>query len=97
MSLSNACDDFVPCQYSIILAMLSDIALDAYDIDTVASQAKNAGATNGQARWPKKSAQFVLNLLSNAEANAKVSHALSRIMHRSRIGRPVCIDTKAFI
>ena len=54
MSLSNACDDFVPCQYSIILAMLSDIALDAYDIDTVASQATNAGATNGQARWPKK-------------------------------------------
>merc|ERR1712216_981357 len=34
------------------------------------SQAKNAGATNGQARWPKKSAQFVLNLLMNAEANA---------------------------
>merc|ERR1711981_512621 len=32
------------------------------------SQAKNAGATNGQARWPKKSAEFVLNLLSNAEA-----------------------------
>merc|ERR1712205_108435 len=31
------------------------------------SQAKNAGSTNGQARWPKKSAEFVLNLLSNAE------------------------------
>merc|ERR1719324_877730 len=31
------------------------------------SQAKNAGATNGQARWPKKSAQFLLNLLLNAE------------------------------
>jgi len=77
--------------------LLSDIALDAYDIGTVASQAKNAGATNGQARWPKKSAQFVLNLLSNAEANAEVSHALSPFMHRSRIGMPVCIDTKAFI
>merc|ERR1711883_50522 len=33
-------------------------------------QAKNAGSTNGQARWPKKSAEFVLNLLANAEANA---------------------------
>merc|ERR1711959_615708 len=32
------------------------------------SQAKNAGATNGQARWPKKSAHFMLNLLLNAEA-----------------------------
>merc|ERR1712125_307014 len=36
------------------------------------SQAKNAGATNGQARWPKKSAEFVMNLLSNAEANAEL-------------------------
>merc|ERR1712096_518453 len=35
-------------------------------------QAKNAGSTNGQARWPKKSAEFVLNLLSNAEANAEL-------------------------
>merc|ERR1712132_22173 len=37
------------------------------------SQAKNAGSTNGQARWPKKSAEFVLNLLSNAEANAELN------------------------
>merc|ERR1712225_18260 len=35
-------------------------------------QAKNAGSTNGQARWPKKSAEFVLNLLANAEANAEL-------------------------
>merc|ERR1712216_439679 len=35
-------------------------------------QAKNAGSTNGRARWPKKSAEFVLNLLSNAEANAEL-------------------------
>merc|ERR1712098_823508 len=35
-------------------------------------QAKNAGSTNGQARWPKKSAEFVLNLLSNAEVNAEM-------------------------
>merc|ERR1712023_575128 len=36
------------------------------------AQAKNAGSTNGQARWPKKSVEFVLNLLSNAEANAEL-------------------------
>merc|ERR1712010_396952 len=36
------------------------------------SQAKNAGSTNGQACWPKKSAEFMLNLLSNAEANAEL-------------------------
>merc|ERR1712021_270973 len=36
------------------------------------SQAKNAGSTNGQARWPKKSAQFMLNLLMNAEATAEL-------------------------
>merc|ERR1711998_283747 len=36
------------------------------------SQAKNAGSTNGQARWPVKSAKFVLNLLQNAEANAEL-------------------------
>merc|ERR1711918_118859 len=36
------------------------------------AQAKNAGSTNGQARWPKKSAEFVLNLLNNAEANAEL-------------------------
>merc|ERR1712054_572024 len=36
------------------------------------SQAKNAGSTNGQGRWPKKSAEFVLNLLHNAEANAEL-------------------------
>merc|ERR1712093_275016 len=36
------------------------------------SQAKNAGSTNGQARWPKKSSEFMLNLLSNAEANAEL-------------------------
>ena len=36
-------------------------------------QAKNEGSTNGQARWPKKSAVFLLNLLKNAESNAEVS------------------------
>merc|ERR1711972_263048 len=36
------------------------------------AQAKNAGSTNGQARWPKKSCEFLLNLLKNAESNAEV-------------------------
>jgi ribosomal protein L22 len=35
-------------------------------------QAKNEHSTNGQARWPKKSAVFLLNLLKNAESNAEV-------------------------
>lgn len=36
-------------------------------------QAKNEGSTNGQGRWPKKSAEFLLGLLKNAESNAEVS------------------------
>jgi large subunit ribosomal protein L17e len=36
------------------------------------AQAKNENSTNGQARWPKKSAVFLLNLLKNAESNAEV-------------------------
>ncbi len=32
-------------------------------------QAKNHGATQG--RWPKKSAEFLLQLLKNAESNAE--------------------------
>merc|ERR1711865_1340855 len=31
------------------------------------SQAYAAGATNGQARWPQKSCEFILGLLKNAE------------------------------
>merc|ERR550514_1449146 len=31
------------------------------------AQAAAAGSTNGQARWPKKSCEFVLGLLGNAE------------------------------
>jgi len=37
-----------------------------------AFQAAAAGSTNGQARWPKKSCEFVLGLLRNAEANAEM-------------------------
>ncbi|PRW56515.1 60S ribosomal L17-2 [Chlorella sorokiniana] len=35
------------------------------------SQAKNEGNTIGQGRWPKKSAEFLLGLLTNAESNAE--------------------------
>lgn len=34
------------------------------------AQAKNEGNTIGQARWPKKSCEFLLGLLKNAESNA---------------------------
>merc|ERR1712139_728806 len=36
------------------------------------AQAAPAGSTNGQARWPKKSCEFILGLLRNAEANAEM-------------------------
>uniref|UniRef100_A0A7S0R1C2 60S ribosomal protein L17 n=1 Tax=Pyramimonas obovata TaxID=1411642 RepID=A0A7S0R1C2_9CHLO len=36
------------------------------------AQAKNEGSTNGQARWPTKSCEFLLGLLKNAESNAEV-------------------------
>merc|ERR1711976_342103 len=35
------------------------------------AQSKNEGATNAQGRWPRKSCIFMLNLLVNAESNAK--------------------------
>ncbi|KAI3428207.1 hypothetical protein D9Q98_006587 [Chlorella vulgaris] len=34
-------------------------------------QAKNEGNSIGQGRWPKKSAEFLLGLLNNAESNAE--------------------------
>lgn len=37
------------------------------------AQAKNEGQTTAQGRWPKKSAEFLLGLLKNAESNAEVS------------------------
>ena len=42
------------------------------------AQAKNEGSTNGQGRWPKKSAEMLLNILKNAESNAEVRRAASR-------------------
>merc|ERR1711977_629015 len=36
------------------------------------AQAAAAGSTNGQARWPKKSCEFIIGLLRNAEANAEM-------------------------
>ena len=39
------------------------------------AQAKNENHTTGQGRWPKKSCEFLLGLLRNAESNAEVWHA----------------------
>ncbi|GFH09375.1 component of cytosolic 80S ribosome and 60S large subunit, partial [Haematococcus lacustris] len=39
------------------------------------AQSKNSGAPAGQARWPVKSAEFLLNLLKNAESNAELTLA----------------------
>merc|ERR1711959_434104 len=35
------------------------------------SQAKSEGGRNGQGVWPEKSCKLILNLLKNAESNAK--------------------------
>lgn len=35
------------------------------------AQAYNEGNSIGQGRWPKKSAEFLLGLLNNAESNAE--------------------------
>lgn len=49
-------------------------------------QAKNEGSTNGQARWPEKSARFLLGLLKNAESNAEVRmHLTSTIQGTQRM------------
>ena len=42
------------------------------------AQAKNEGSTNGQGRWPKKSAEMLLGILKNAESNAEVRYSSSR-------------------
>ncbi|CAL5219011.1 g767 [Coccomyxa viridis] len=36
------------------------------------AQAKQEGSTTAQGRWPKKSCEFLLGLLKNAESNAEV-------------------------
>ena len=36
------------------------------------AQAKQEGSTNGQGRWPKKCAEILINLRTNAESNAEV-------------------------
>lgn len=41
------------------------------------AQAKNEGSTNGQGRWPKKSAEMLLGILKNAESNAEVGPVAS--------------------
>lgn len=51
------------------------------------AQAKMTGAT--QCRWPKKSCQFLLHLLKNAESNAEVRAAPQQSAARLRHGRPI--------
>ena len=36
------------------------------------AQAKNEGSTNGQGRWPKKSVDLVMGMLTNLESNAEL-------------------------
>jgi hypothetical protein len=58
------------------------------------AQAKQEGNPAGQARWPVKSCEFLLNLLKNAESNAEVGFycwiwlaaALYRHSNRCSIG-----------
>ena len=49
------------------------------------AQAKNEGSTNGQGRWPKKSAEMLLNILKNAESNAEVRAASKRLTEASGV------------
>ena len=50
------------------------------------AQAKNEGSTNGQGRWPKKSAEMLLGILKNAESNAEVRAVVVAVppSHRHR-------------
>lgn len=57
------------------------------------TQAKNEGNPGGQGRWPVKSAEFILNLLKNAESNAEVDGAgmcklTPDFMHQTATGVP---------
>jgi ribosomal protein L22 len=56
------------------------------------AQAKNEGSTTRQGRWPVKSCEFLLNLLTNAESNAEVGGAAvwggSGAGWRAQCGRP---------
>lgn len=49
------------------------------------SQAKNEGNKIGQARWPKKSCEFLLNLLKNAESNAELKGLDTDVLFVSHI------------
>lgn len=46
-------------------------------------QAKHFQTTQG--RWPKKSAEFLLQLLKNAESNAEVKVCLGKLVHNNVI------------
>ena len=49
------------------------------------AQAKNHNWTQG--RWPKKSAQFLLDLLKNAESNAEVKVWRVIVVSNAKVGR----------
>ena len=60
-----------------------------YFIKCHTSQAKNWNATQG--RWPQKSAEFLLQLLKNAESNAEFKvrihmHAVYTKVHSVQLG-----------
>jgi hypothetical protein len=46
-----------------------------------------------QGRWPKKSCEFLLGLLKNAESNAEVSHSSNCFDHTSY---PLCFTLRVF-
>lgn len=61
------------------------------------SQAKNEGNSIGQARWPKKSVDFLLNLLKNAESNAEVGVGVGGGDAAGRPERASCLAARTTI
>lgn len=53
------------------------------------AQAKQEGSTTGQGRWPKKSCEFLLGLLKNAESNAEVCALSGVCLSRSMLAYPL--------
>ena len=64
---------------STCLTCTLEVAVKCADGDATCLQAKNENQTTGQGRWPKKSAEFLLGLLKNAESNAEVGHYTCRL------------------
>lgn len=53
------------------------------------AQAKNRHS-NGQGRWPVKSAKFILDLLKNAESNAEVSTGSLQVLQHCFLPVDIC-------